>query len=461
MTGLVQRLSLRVKLTLGYALVFSVILLLGCAGIWLVTERTVLNALDASLRNTIVIAQGSLEADSGPVRFTPELKPGGDVTVLLMRANGTVVSRVGRPIAEEPGSVRAGFRTARGERSLTQEVNSGLYLRVSQPVAPTWEFLETLARILLIGSAGMIVLACLAGYWLAHRALKPVDEVARTAQSIAERGDYAERVTPAPGHDEMARLTGTVNSMLDRLAGTIEREKQFARIAAHELRTPLTALKGRLELTLEKTRSETEYVRALEGMAGRVDALGALTESLLALARTDTPIQLTRVDLGSAALSVSEAFEDAAHLHDRAIHLDVQESWVMAERDGVERVISNLLDNALKYGDAGPVHLCVSGVTVSVQNQGGGPRPNDWPQLQLPFERGVGQQAISGSGLGLALVEALARRWHAQVQPQWQGRTFTVSVAFPAEAGVDGAAEVSGRSGPRLRLDSTEDSTAL
>ncbi|GGM59830.1 two-component sensor histidine kinase [Deinococcus arenae] len=460
MTGPAQRLSLRVKLTLGYALVFIVILLLGCAGIWLATERTVLKALDASLRNTIVIAQGSLEADSGPVRFTPELKPGGDVTVLLLRADGTVVSRVGRPGPEEPGAVRAGLRTVQGERSLTQPVNAGLYLRVSQPVAPTWEFLETLARILLAGSAGMVILACVAGYWLAHRALKPVDEVARTAHSIAERGDYAERVTPAPGHDEMARLTATVNRMLDRLSGTIEREKQFARIAAHELRTPLTALKGRLELTLEKPRSETEYVRALEGMAGRVDALGALTESLLALARTDAPVQLTRVNLGSAALSVSESWEDTARMHGRTLHLDVQESWVMAERDGVERVISNLLDNALKYGAAGPVYLRVSGVTLEVQNQGPGPRPDDWLQLQLPFERGAGEQAISGSGLGLALVAALARRWHAQVLPRWQGRTFTVLVAFPAEAGADGAAEVSGRSGPRWRLDSIEDSTA-
>lgn len=441
MTGQLQRLSLRVKLTLGYALVFSVILLLGCAGIWLATERTVLGALDASLRNTLVIAQGSLEADSGPVRFTPELKPGGDVTVLLLRADGTMIARVGRPGPEETGAVRAGFQTVQGERSLTQDIGGGLYLRVSQPVAPTWEFLETLARILLIGSAGMVVLACVAGYWLAHRALRPVDEVARTAHSIAERGDYAERVTPAPGHDEMARLTDTVNRMLDRLAGTIEREKQFARIAAHELRTPLTALRGRLELTLEKPRSAPEYVRALEGMAGRVEALSALTESLLALARTDAPVQWTQVNLGSAALSVSEAFEDAAQLQGRSIHLDVQESWVLAERDGVERVISNLLDNALKYGAAGPVHLRVCGATLEVQNQGPGPRPDDWEQLQLPFERGAGTQAAGGSGLGLALVAALARRWHAQLQPAWRGDTFTVAIMFPAELAVTGVAE--------------------
>ncbi len=434
MTHLLQRLSLRVKLTLGYALVFSVILLLGGAGIWLATERAVLRALDVSLQNTLVVAQGSLEADSGPARFTDELQPGGAVTVLLLRADGTVVSRVGRPGPEAPGAVRTGFRTVQGERSLTEPVSGGLYLRVSQPVAPTWEFLETLARILLLGSAGMVVLACVAGYWLAHRALRPVDEVARTAHSIAERGDYAERVTPAPGHDEMARLTDTVNRMLDRLSGTIEREKQFARIAAHELRTPLTTLKGRLELTLERPRSAPEYARALEGMAGRVEALNALTESLLALARTDAPVQLTRVDLGSAALSVSETFEDAAHLHGRTLHLDVQERWVLAERDGVERVISNLLDNALKYGAAGPVYLRVSGMTLAVQNQGPGPRADDWAQLQLPFERGAGQQATSGSGLGLALVAALARRWHAQVQPEWQVGTFTVSITFPAEA---------------------------
>lgn len=186
---------------------------------------------------------------------------------------------------------------------MTVAVSGGRLLRVSRPSDTLTEVSETLGRVLLLGSLLMIGVACAAGYFLADRALRPVDEVARTARRIARSGQYLERVTQTPGHDEMALLTETVNLMLDRLSGTIDREKEFARIAAHELRTPLTAIKGRLDLALERPRDNETYLKTLSVMRDRVNALVRLSEGLLELARSDAPLKLTATELGAATLS--------------------------------------------------------------------------------------------------------------------------------------------------------------
>lgn len=432
---MVPHLSLRVKLTLGYALVFALTVLLGGSGVYLATRGVLSASLDASLHQTASVAQGSIEQDGSQTRFTPELQPSSDLSIELLNASGAVIAvsgdREDLMDVNRSRSLQVGLRTQGDRRVLLTRVPGGVYLRISRSTEFLSEFLEALARMLVAAGSLMIAAACAAGYGLAHRALRPVDAVARTARSIASRGDYAQRVPPAPGQDEMARLTGTVNDMLDRLSSTIEREKQFARIAAHELRTPLTALKGRLELTLERPRSAVEYARALVSMQERVEALTSLTERLLALARTDAPAQLEPVELSAAALKVSEGWEEAFAAQHKVITLDVEETWVQAEPDGVERVISNLLENALKYGEGTRVALRVRSGTVTVENPGRGPDQAAWERMLQPFERGAGVQGVSGSGLGLTLVSALTRRWNAHLVPEWDGDAFRISVQFP------------------------------
>ncbi|THF86732.1 HAMP domain-containing protein [Deinococcus sp. KSM4-11] len=429
---MIHRLSLRVKLTLGYALVFAVTVVLGGGGVYFAAERALGASLDATLRETASVARSSIGRVGGQTIFTPDLQPSADLSIELLRLDGQVVARAGNAV--EGGRTRfpvaAGLTTEDARRVLTLPAE-GLVLRVSRSTEALSGFLETLAKLLLIGSVFMIAAACAAGYWLADRALRPVDAVARTADAIARRGDYAERVLLAPGNDEMARLTRTVNSMLDGLSHTIEREKAFARTAAHELRTPLTVLRGRLDLTLRRPREAEEYERALRGMRERVEELQTITEGLLALARTETPTLLEAVDLAAVAVSASEALEDTAVTYGKRVIVQVEHARVQAEHDGLVRAVCNLLENALKYGEGEVISLRAAGTDVMVESTGPGPRQEDWPRLLLPFERGAGQQAVSGSGLGLALVDALARRWQAQLIPTWTDTTFQIHLRFP------------------------------
>jgi signal transduction histidine kinase len=423
--------SLRVKLTLGYALVFAVTILLGAVLVYVLARSSLTNSLDATLRETASVAQGSIGNQNGRWSFAPELQPAGDLSIELLSGGGQVMARAGQEEDDQTIPMQVGFLSTAEHRVLTLPVNGGLFLRVSRPSNTLTELLETLARLLALGSILMIIVACAAGYVLADRALRPVDAVARTAEGIARRGSYQERVPSAPGQDEMARLTSTVNAMLDELEGTIEREKSFARIAAHELRTPLTVLKGRLDLTLERPREAAEYQRALSGMQGRVDTLVTLSESLLALARTDAPVHLEWVELAGSAAAAVDSLDEVARRAGKQVQLDLSENWVQAEQEGVGRALTNLIENALKYG-AGGVLVRVREHEVTVRSGGAGPDPAEWTRLLEPFERGAGMQGTAGSGLGLPLVAALARRWNAHLLPRWEEDAFEVSLHFPS-----------------------------
>lgn len=422
--------SLRLKLTLGYAVVFVLTILLGAVGVYFAARSSLTASLDQTLQETATVARASVETQRGKSFFAPELKASSDLSIELLSASGKLLASVGQDEDASP-PFKLGFISFAEQRVFTQDIGSGLYLRVSRPSDTLSYLLEALARILLLGSVLMIGVACAAGYYLADRALRPVDAVARTAAAIAGRGDYRERVPALSGQDELARLTNTVNAMLDQLESTIEREKQFARIAAHELRTPLTVLKGRLELTLERPRDAAAYQKALEGMQGRVDALITLSESLLALARSDAPTHLEPVELAAEVIAAAEQLSNAAECAGKHIRLSLMESWVAAEPDGLQRVLVNLMENALKYGSGEVINVRVGQHSCTISSAGAGPNLADWPRLLQPFERGVGVQGIAGSGLGLALVAALTKRWGAEVQPQWSSEQFSVQVQFP------------------------------
>ena len=93
-------------------------------------------------------------------------------------------------------------------------------------------------------------------------------------------------------------------------------------------------------------------------------------------------------------------------------------------------MLSNLLENALKYGAGPEIRVKVRPQILSVWSAGPGPDPAQWPRLLQPFERGAGVQGVSGSGLGLALVATLAARWEARLEPEWSGDGFRVTLRF-------------------------------
>jgi heavy metal sensor kinase len=296
-----------------------------------------------------------------------------------------------------------------------------------------------------------LLLAGVGGFFLASRALRPVDRITQTAQSISAR-DLNERIDYQGPDDEVGRLATTFDRMLDRLQAGFEREKRFTSDAAHELRTPLTALKGRIGVTLGQGRQPTEYQDALRDMETQVDRLIRLSNDLLFIARLghkerlEQPSDIALDDLIAALLDQVRPLAEA-----KTISLTGSVPPGLTIRGNMDlliRLFLNLLDNAIKYTPAGgevavTAERQTERLCVHVRDSGPGIPPEQQPHLFERFYRvekdrarptRAGGSVQGGAGLGLAIAQEIAQahggRLQVRSQPG-QGSTFTFCLPAP------------------------------
>jgi signal transduction histidine kinase len=273
---------------------------------------------------------------------------------------------------------------------------------------------EFLLALLVVGP-GALVLASLLGYGLATAALRPVESMRAeaTAISAAEPG----RRLPLPqSRDEVFRLGQTLNAMLERLEDALERERSFVADASHELRTPLALLKAELELALRRPRSAEELEQALHSAAAESDRLARLAEDLLVLARADQgrlPLRRSPVSAAAVLSKVAERFRAESEKGRRAIEVDAPNGLsLVADAVRLEQALGNLVDNALRHG-RGAVRLRAveagAGVELHVIDEGGGFVPEFLARAFERFSRADEARSGEGAGLGLAIVEVVAR----------------------------------------------------
>jgi signal transduction histidine kinase len=413
-----MRFNLRWRLTFFYALVSASILTLGGVVVFAALRSSIHQNLDESLRDAAGLAISQLSGDeSNPQVVTESEKlqarlPGA--TVLLVYDNAKhLTDRVGTPPVNAP--LEAGYASINGIRIFTEHVSNGTWVQAMRSEVETLSVLKNAQRSLLIGLPMLLLVGVAAGYLIADRALKPVDEVSSLASSIATSGQYQARVPETPGNDEMARLTQTVNAMLGKLEATIDRERAFALAAAHELRTPLAVLQARASLSLERERSVEQYRQALEVVNQTSLEMNGLIESLQALARTNQMPAQQIVHLPDLVLEVTRALAPQAHDHRVQLHLETQPATTTGDITAIGLALTNLVSNAIKFAKpCGQVYVRCSShnnlVQLEVSDDGIGIPENQLERLQQPFQRGLGLQAVTGTGLGLALVAAVSQQ---------------------------------------------------
>jgi signal transduction histidine kinase len=271
----------------------------------------------------------------------------------------------------------------------------------------------TLAHLLgysLLGLAGVILLAAVAGWIVAGRILAPVHRLTAAARAASEQ-NLSERIGLQGPRDELRELADTFDTMLERLDRAFSSQRQFIANASHELRTPLTVMRTAIDVVLAKPGpTRGELVSMATEIRQAVDHAERLIEVLLILARNDQPRVLTDpLDLAAVA-------EDA--LEGRAtdgITTTTMLDQAPVTGDGVllERLVANLLDNAERYNIAGGT-VAISTTTdngaslVRVVNTGQAVPPDEVDRLFLPFTRLNGRTRHDGFGLGLALVSSIA-----------------------------------------------------
>lgn len=288
----------------------------------------------------------------------------------------------------------------------------------------------------------MLASGAAAAWALSRQWLRSVTVLEETARSLSA-GDLGRRRLFAPSDDvELAALAGAFNNLLDRLEAAHTTQQRFTADASHELRTPLTVLRGEIEVALRKPRSAEEYREVLVSNKEEIERLSRLTENMLALAHADVGDAIAQrelVNMSEVCSGITDKLRGLAEGKQIALH--VQDDCdgplsVNGDRIALERVIHNLVENAIRYSPAGePVTVRTSlhdgRVQVEVMDTGSGIAPEHLPLLFDRFYRvdKARSRVHGGSGLGLSIVKALVEGHGGTVSVQsvvGRGSTFTV-----------------------------------
>ncbi len=306
-------------------------------------------------------------------------------------------------------------------------------------LASVEDSLQRLLTALLLGGGVLSLLAGFAGYFLAARALAPIDEITQTAKRISTQ-DLSARLNLPDTGDEVSRLALTFDEMLARIEAGFRRERQFTADASHELRTPLTAMQAILSVTRQSKRNPSEYEQALDDLNEESDHLRGLIESLLSLARGDER-QITlndTIDLSTLLEDVTESLRPLAE--DKGLKLTFETTYIhtiQGDADSLIRLFINLLDNAIKYTESGSVRVSVNVegnyVDVEIRDTGIGISEEHLPHIFDRFYRVEQSRSKRGIGLGLSLAQQIVTAHGGSIDVKskpGQGTLFIVKLPY-------------------------------
>ena len=327
--------------------------------------------------------------------------------------------------------------------------DAGQALLIAQSLSSQERVLAKLGVVMLVfGSLGVLV-AAMAGWAVARNGLRPVRHLTRSVEGIARTEDLAP--LPVEGDDEIARLAAAFNQVLAALAGSRDRQRQLVADAGHELRTPLTSLRTNLDL-LSQAEDGPDDAGAmlppaarrelLDDVRAQIEELTTLIGDLVELARDEGAAPVVEpVDLAS----VTEHAASRVRLRTTDVELDLHLTpwWVVGDGGALERAVTNLLDNAVKWSPPGAhVQVALDHGRLVVDDQGPGVRPEDRDHVFERFWRSEESRAMSGSGLGLSIVQQAADRHAGTVEVTGApggGARFVLSLpgrpTLPADVG--------------------------
>ncbi|MDQ6998565.1 MAG: HAMP domain-containing sensor histidine kinase [Mariprofundus sp.] len=263
-----------------------------------------------------------------------------------------------------------------------------------------------------------IIISAVAGYYMAKRALEPIQEITTTARGVAA-GDLSRRLKSKSQDKEIQILVRVLNKMFGDLETSFKAQKRFTADASHELRLPLTILKGEIEVALRHPRSEEEYQQILQQQLATIDRIQRIVNDLLTLARAEAgqfELVQTSVDL---SLLLQEVGQQHLILFDsQHITLDMQiedDLIMMGEENQIERTVMNLLSNAFKHApEKSSIFLSArsegNSAIICIRDEGPGIAEKQQKQLFDRFYRADDARCRKdgeGAGLGLAICKRI------------------------------------------------------
>ena len=434
--------------TLTAVAVFLGVALTGMAG-YITARVSLYDQLDRELISMAQVTADSIGTDLQTLGgMDAESLRAVNVTLVLLKSDGTTIRVPGERVSLELGpSELALARLQQGSSTRTGTTTDGSVYRIvavplpqaggryalvlGRPLGPTLAILDSLRIVLIVvGSIG-VLLATLVGSLVARSSVRPVGQLSAAVSRVTQT-DVLDPIA-VHGNDELSELTRQFNTMLYSLASSRARQNRLIADAGHELRTPLTSLRTNIELLVadEKNHMLPEGARReiLSDIAAQLAEFTSLIGDLVQLSRGDQvrparePVDLR--DVVNAALQ-------RVRRRGPGLYFDVELNplYLIGEPDTLERAITNLLDNAVKFSPpGGTIHVLLEGDQLRISDQGPGIADEDLPHIFDRFYRSDRARNTPGTGLGLSIVaQTVARHggWVRASRSAEGGAEFTV-----------------------------------
>jgi len=462
------KLPIRVRLTMAYVGLLA-LLLAGFSTFLLIRLRADLVAgIDRSLEvRAAQIALGFRGHGEGEFRDISDLSlrglPRGESAAQLLASDGSVLETSGDAVAgaalvtpaqldQAVRGIRVRTTTELGSdhepfRLLASQLGGshpGEVIVVGTSLEDVNGSVHHLFVLLLVAGPVALAGAAAGGWLMARRALAPVSRMTREAAAIGPHA-LGERVRVPPTEDELEQLASTLNSMLDRIERAVWDQRRLVADASHELRTPFAIMHSELDIALRDPDLPPSARQVLESNREEVERMSRIVENLLTLSRLDEgQLQLTpeRIDLRDVANAVADELAPLAQVRGVSLSLSGDEAEVDADPGLLRRVVTNLVDNAVKYSShetavAMKVWRTADRAGVTVSDTGPGIPLDSLPHVFDRFFRADASRSriAGGSGLGLAIVKEVVEAHGGEVEVTTDpGRGSSFSFSLPARS---------------------------
>jgi heavy metal sensor kinase len=444
-----QRRSLRLRLTVWYALTSTIVLLALGGLMFFVVRGRLLSQLDRQLRGDFEMIESRVVRDqagnlrwpgSGQDKDEVEWEKEAGPWFEILSPTGSILLREGlssdwnplSPLLPRVGGVKSFSAELQGHLHVRALANNTLIagepvqLRVFRSEAELRRAMAEFGAVLGFGLPLGVALSAVGGYLIAHRSLSPVSQIAARARQITAESLEGRLPVPNP-HDELGQLATVVNATLARLENSFGELRRFTADASHELRTPLTALRAVGEAALRSEVEDTKSLReALASMLEEARRLSDLVDALLLLARADTggvSPSVHQVDLAGLLSEVRETLVVLAEEKNQRIDIMTEQLTIRADRELLRLALLNLVHNAIRYSAAGlMINLRVrqrdASALVEVVDQGPGIAPEHQQKIFERFYRvdKARSRASGGAGLGLAIARWAIERQRGHIE---------------------------------------------
>ncbi|MDR3727522.1 MAG: ATP-binding protein [Terracidiphilus sp.] len=457
-----KRLTIQVRLTAWYFLSLAIIVALFAGSSWIAMKASMYHSIDRDLRYRVESVVPYIESHSLSTQeqFSKVFAASSDssivgVFVQITNEQSSKIYESDLLLAHKVPVLPPG--PSDGSVAITTVGNRGWPVRVASKhlvvggasltvhiVEPLRDLLESLREFglyltLLIPIA--LLLTTTAGYWLSRSALAPVEQIRKEAESI-DPADLTARLRVPPTEDELAKLAQTLNAMLARIESAFQAIERFTADASHELRAPLAMILTAGEVSLRRERTKEELADVLHKIVREARHMSNLIENLLDLARGDArrrQTEIVPVDLAGMLRDLLTELTPAAVKKGLSLTATVPDDAVrvLGEATELRRLFLILADNAIKYTEAGSVHLALGSeggrVHITVSDTGIGIEESAMPHVFERFWRAdkVRSRTEGGVGVGLSLALQIVQRNGGTLSVESEfgkGSSFTVQL---------------------------------